>query len=203
MVERDRGGELLAVNETGDIENVYLTFDVQDEEYAVSSAYVTEIVELQKISKVMDIPQSVEGVIHLRDRVVPVMDMRLHLGLPWREYGVWPTIIVLESNDVPTGLVVDRVTGVVAMSHWQGLHQCETPHQCGEGERVGTVRVPVIKRLDEREDGASIVLDVPRLLYAQGTRLDLSQEVLMAAEAAVAEKISTDETGRNRDVCSP
>jgi len=84
-----------------------LTFDVQDEECAVNIAYVTEIVGLQRISEVPDVPPFIKGVINLRGKVIPVMDMRLRFGPPWRGYGDRTTVIVLELEDVPTGLVVD------------------------------------------------------------------------------------------------
>jgi chemotaxis signal transduction protein len=87
---------------------------------------------------------------------------------------------VLEMEDVPTGLVVDQVTDVLSMSpgsiappRWQR----------GEGE-------PVVKGLGKRDDGVSIILDVPRLLSGRDVRLDLSPEALMtvAESAAAAEK---------------
>jgi purine-binding chemotaxis protein CheW len=51
-----RDGDLLAINEADDIENIYFTFNVQGEEYAVNIGYVTEIVGLQRISEVPDVP---------------------------------------------------------------------------------------------------------------------------------------------------
>ena len=169
MVERE--SDLLEINEADNIENMYLTFDVQGEEYAVNLAYVTEIVGLQRISKVPDVPKFIKGVINLRGKVIPVMDMRLRFGLPWREYNDRTTIIVLESGGVPSGLVVDQVTDVVSMSpesivspaRWRGAEE---------------QKVTVIRGLGKRDDGVSIILDVPGLLSAQNARLDLPQEAM-------------------------
>jgi purine-binding chemotaxis protein CheW len=179
MAERD--SDLFAISEVDDIENMYLTFEVEDEEYAVNIAYVTEIVGMQKISEVPDVPEFVKGVINLRGKVIPLMDMRLRFGLAWRGYTDRTTIIVLEMEDVPTGLVVDQVTDVLSMSpgsiappRWQR----------GDGD-------PVVKGLGKRDDGVSIILDVPRLLSGRDVRLDLSPEALTAAKPAAApEKVA-------------
>ena len=173
MSERDT--DLLAINEADDIENMYLTFDVQDEEYAVNIAYVTEIVGLQRISEVPDVPPFIKGVINLRGKVIPVMDMRLRFGLPWREYGDRTTVIVLELDDAPTGLVVDQVTDVLSLSpesitpppRWRGADE--------EGDTI-------IQGLGRRDDGVSIILDVPRLLSAPDICLALSPEALTDAQ---------------------
>ncbi len=178
MAEREN--DLFAISEVDDIENMYLTFEVQSEEYAVNIAYVVEIVGMQRISEVPDVPEFIKGVINLRGKVIPVMDMRLRFGLPWHEYGERTTIIVMEMDDVPTGLVVDRVTDVLTMSpdsvapprHWKS-----------DGDDS------VVKGLGKREDGVSIILDVPRLLSAGDVPLDLPAEIgeVLMAEGAVAE----------------
>jgi purine-binding chemotaxis protein CheW len=176
MAERDN--DLFAISEVDDIENMYLTFEVQDEEYAVNIAYVTEIVGMQRISEVPDVPEFIKGVINLRGKVIPLMDMRLRFGMPWREYSERTAIIVLEMEDVPTGLVVDRVTDVLSISpgsiappRWQG----------GNGDSV-------VKGLGKRDDAVSVILDVPRLLSARDVHLELPSEALTDTEpAAVAE----------------
>jgi purine-binding chemotaxis protein CheW len=186
MSKSDWDKDLRTINGTDGVENVYLSFDVQNKRYAVDSSCVTEIVELEKISQVLDVSQFVEGTINLRDRVIPVMDSRVRLGLPLRERGVWPTIIVMESNGVPTGLAVDRVTGTVSVKRenvtspprWHGVSGC------GEDGPVSAAQFSAVKSVNERGNIVGIVLDVPYLLYTYGNRLDLSQEVLMAAEEA-------------------
>ena len=185
MAERDQ--DLFAVNEVDDIENMYLTFDVQDEEYAVNIGYVTEIVGIQKISEVPDVPEFIRGVINLRGKVIPVMDMRLRFGLPWREYGDRTTIIVLELDDPSspgqalTGLVVDRVTDVLSIPP----ESIAPPRWQGASDEQDTV----VKGLGKRDDaesgdlGVSIILDVPRLLSIQDARLGLLPEVDEATKA--------------------
>lgn len=189
MSKSDWDDDLRTINDAHGVESVYLGFDVQDKRYAVDSSCVTEIVELEKVSQVLDVSQFVEGTINLRDRVIPVMDSRVRLGLPLREQGAWPTIIVMEPNGVPTGLAVDRITGPVSVRResvvpplcWHGVSGC------GEDEpMMSAVQFSTVKRVNEHGDIVGIVLDVPYLLYTCGVRLDFSQEVLMAAEKAGA-----------------
>jgi purine-binding chemotaxis protein CheW len=175
----ERESQLVEVNEADHIKNVYLTFDVQDEEYAVNVAYVTEIVGLQKISKVPDVPRFIKGVINLRGKVIPVMDMRLRFGLPWREYSDRTPVIVLEWDDVPTGLVVDQVTDVVSMLP----ENIVSPPRWREAEEQ---QVTVVKGLGRRDDSVSIILDVSRLLSAQNVRLDLPQEAIDMNDEALS-----------------
>ena len=98
--------------EDENLEDMYLTFSVAGEEYAVGVEYVTEIVGLQEIVQVPDVPDFVRGVINLRGRVVPVLDARLRFGLPPRDYDHRTVIVVLDVHGSPSGLVVDRVDDV-------------------------------------------------------------------------------------------
>ena len=78
------------------IEDTYLTFSIDSEEYAVCVSYVTEIVRLQKIIEVPDVPSYIKGVINLRGKVIPVMDIRSRFSLQAVEYSDRTVIIVLE-----------------------------------------------------------------------------------------------------------
>ena len=167
----ERQSDLFAISEVDDIENMYLTFEVQEEEYAVNIGYVTEIVGMQKISQVPDVPEFIRGVVNLRGKVIPLMDMRLRFGLPWLEYHGRTTIIVLELDDTPTGLVVDRVTDVLSIAPTS----IAQPRQW-QGDADGSV----VQGLGKREGSVSIILNVPRLLSAED---DLAR-VALSAEAA-------------------
>lgn len=156
MAEQDN--DLLKINEDDNIDEMFLTFGIQDEEYAVNIGYVTEIVGIQKISEVPDVPAFIKGVINLRGKVIPVMDVRLRFGLPWREYDDRTTIIVLELDGTPTGLVVDRVNDVAAIPHGQ----VDPPPRWHNNGTQG-----VIKGLGKQGDRVSVILDVGRLLYEQ------------------------------------
>jgi purine-binding chemotaxis protein CheW len=173
--------DLSTVSETDDIENLYLTFVVAGETYAVNIGYVIEIVGMQRISAMPDVPEFIRGAMNLRGKVIPVMDVRLRFGLPWREYDDRTTIIVLDLSGAPTGLVVDQVTDVLTIPkenvdpppHWHG--------QKAAGDKEASPGV--IHGLGKHGNGVSIILDVPRLLSAT----DLHGEVAVRPEAAGAE----------------
>lgn len=96
-------------------ENTYLTFRLATEEFAVSVSQVTEIVRLQKTFAVPDVPPCVRGVINLRGKVIPLLDMRARFRLPDRPYSERTVLVVLENGESPTGLVIDDVTDVIEL----------------------------------------------------------------------------------------
>jgi len=149
------------------IEDMYLTFSVADEEYAVSIVYVTEIVGLQKMVEVPDVPRYIKGVINLRGKVIPIMDVRLRFGLPEMEYHDRTCIIVLEVDDVFTGLVVDAVSEVVEIS--PDMITPPPAFQRASSESV-------ISGMGKMEDRVSIILDVNRLLYAESISIETARE---------------------------
>ncbi len=153
--------------EDDNIEHMYLTFGVEEEEYAVNITYVIEIVGMQKISEVPDVPGFIKGVINLRGKVIPVMDVRLRFGLPWRDYDNRTTIIVLELDGVSTGLVVDRVNEVLDIPE---ADIDPPPRWHGTGQNG------IIKGLGKQNDGVSIILNVRRLLEDEEIHLDLPQK---------------------------
>ncbi|MBU3914252.1 chemotaxis protein CheW [bacterium] len=91
----------------------YLTFRLEPEEYGVSIKYVIEIIVLQSITEVPDTPAFVNGVINLRGRVIPVIDVRRRFGLDTREYDERTCIVVVDIDGIAVGLIVDTVNEVV------------------------------------------------------------------------------------------
>src|SRR5688572_20208125 len=89
----------------------YLTFQLGNEHYAIQVLRVREIVKVQHITAVPDTPPEVRGVINLRGKVIPVIDLRLKFGMPESEYGHRTCIIVVElnsSHNGPMGIIVDE-----------------------------------------------------------------------------------------------
>ena len=147
------------------IENMYLTFQVAQETYAVNIASVTEIVGMQRISEIPDVPPYIKGAMNLRGKVIPVMDQRLRFGLPAREYGDRTTIIVLDLAGVPTGLVVDEVTDVLTIAK-ENIDP--PPHWLGNGDKG------IVQGLGKMNGTVSIILDVPQLVTDKQLRMDVS-----------------------------
>ncbi len=156
----ERGSEFLEASGNDSIDNMYLTFQVEDETYAVNIACVTEIVGMQRISEIPDVPVYIKGAMNLRGKVIPVMDQRLRFGLPARAYDERTTIIVLDLEGVPTGLVVDHVTDVLTIPP---ANIEPPPHWLGKGQQG------VVRGLGKLNDGVSIILDVPQLVASVNT----------------------------------
>ena len=95
----------------------YLTFDLAEEEYGVEILRVREIIGMMDITPVPRTPDFVLGVINLRGKVIPVIDLRLKFGLPYKEPDERTCVIVVEvmheGNTIQMGIVVDRVNEVV------------------------------------------------------------------------------------------
>ena len=98
----------------------YLTFSLGSEEYGVEILKVREIIGLLDITPVPHTPEFIKGVINLRGKVIPVIDLRLKFGLKPKEYDERTCIIVVEvSNEagsVMMGIVVDSVSEVLNIS---------------------------------------------------------------------------------------
>ncbi len=99
------------------ISGKYLTFDLAEEEYGLEILRVREIIGMMDITPVPRTPDFVLGVINLRGKVIPVIDLRLKFGLPYKDPDERTCVIVVEvQNDgqtVQMGIVVDRVNEVV------------------------------------------------------------------------------------------
>lgn len=98
----------------------YLTFQLVQEEFGVRVVKVREIMGLQEITAVPQTPPHIKGVINLRGKVIPVIDLRLKFGLPPGEYGQRTCIIVAqvqgESGPILMGIVVDGVSEVLNLT---------------------------------------------------------------------------------------
>src|SRR5208337_4948422 len=98
----------------------YLTFILGREEFAIQVLRVREIMGVQDITAVPQTPAYVKGVINLRGKVIPVVDLRLKFGLEAAEYTERTCIIVVEvkgdASSMPTGIVVDGVAEVLNLA---------------------------------------------------------------------------------------
>jgi purine-binding chemotaxis protein CheW len=170
MAEQDMEAADLAAD--GNIENMFLTFEIEQEAYAVNIGCVTEIVGMQRISEIPDVPGYIKGAMNLRGKVIPVIDLRLRFQLRAREYDDRTTIIVLDLAGVPTGMVVDRVTDVLTIPK-ENIDP--PPHWLNQGKRG------VVQGLGKVNDSVSIILDVPQLLLAEGAMLTGEEKPSVAA----------------------
>jgi purine-binding chemotaxis protein CheW len=95
------------------LDDDYLSFMLGDEEYAVPITALREIVRPLPITEVPRTPKYVLGVVTLRGTVLPVLDLRIKLGLPTEEPSRSARILVVETDDGPAGIWADQVSEVV------------------------------------------------------------------------------------------
>ena len=106
--------DLLAL-ENGNISDRYLVFYLEEIEFAISLKYITEIVGVQKPTRVPKLPEYVDGIVNLRGQIVPIIDTRTKFGMERIPSTERTSVIVLEDDDIILGLVVDDVDEVVTM----------------------------------------------------------------------------------------
>lgn len=97
----------------------YLTFSLASEEFGIPILKVKEIIGMMPVTSVPQVPTFVKGVINLRGKVIPVIDLRLKFGLEEIDYTERTCIIVVEiaseAGTLPTGVIVDSVSEVIAI----------------------------------------------------------------------------------------
>lgn len=133
--------------------DLYLTFQISKEDFGIDISDVIEIVGIQKITEVPDMPDYIRGVINLRGKVIAVMDVRLRFNMEPRDYDDRTCVIVVTVGDLTVGLLVDRVNEVVEIA--ENLIENAPPTQSED---------QYIKGLGKIGDEVKILLDVPNLV---------------------------------------
>lgn len=93
----------------------YLTFNLDNGSYGIEIRYVTEIIGVQPITAVPGLPEYIRGIINLRGRILPVIDVRLRFKKPFREFDDRTCVIIVNIRDISVGLIVDRVSEVLSI----------------------------------------------------------------------------------------
>lgn len=91
----------------------YLSFFLDDEEYGLEILKVVEIIKVMQITKIPKTPMEVRGIINLRGKVFPVLELRLKFDMPTVEYTSETCIIVVQSQNNKIGIIVDKVSEVL------------------------------------------------------------------------------------------
>ncbi len=103
-----------ATTQSTDSLTTLLTFDVAEQAYGLPVTDVVRIIEMVTITHLPDVPDTIQGIINLQGRAVPVMDLRQRFGLPHQAYGLHtPIILVNTEGDRMLGLIVDAVEDVL------------------------------------------------------------------------------------------
>jgi purine-binding chemotaxis protein CheW len=140
-------------------EGKYLTFSLAEEEYGIGILKIKEIIGMMAITTVPQTPTFVKGVINLRGKVIPVIDLRLRFGIESIDYTERTCIIVVEidggSGTVQIGIVVDAVSEVLNIP---GKDIEDTPTF---GTKLDTHYMLGMAKM---EGGVKILIDIDRVL---------------------------------------
>jgi purine-binding chemotaxis protein CheW len=128
----------------------FLTFDLGEEVFGIGIHHVTEIIGLQTINKLPEMPDYIQGIINLRGKIVPVIDMGMKFRRPKKDYSDRTCIIVIETQHLTAGLIVDHVAEVMAIddSNIAPPPELESGINCRYLNGVGKVNGEVVILLD-------------------------------------------------------
>jgi purine-binding chemotaxis protein CheW len=147
------------VTEKNSQEGQFLTFSIANQEYGIDIRHVTEIIGIQKITDLPDLPDFVKGVINLRGKVIPVVDVRLRFGMSERDYDERTCIIVVNIEETSVGLVVDTVSEVMNIPG-TNIEPPPKVNKKVDGNRF-------VHGLGKVEEDVKILLDTQKLLFEE------------------------------------
>lgn len=107
------GSKEREIHKTSGLTLQLVTFHIENEIFALHIQNIREINKMVDITRVPNTPHFIRGVINLRGRVIPVVDLRKKLNLPTKENTKDTRIIIIENNNITVGFVVDAVSEVL------------------------------------------------------------------------------------------
>ncbi len=137
----------------------YIGFILEKNEYTVPILKVQEIIKLPQITKMPGVPYYIEGVTNLRDKVIPIVNLKRILGIPEEKNG--SKVIVVSSGKITFGALVDDITGVINIDE-------TTVEPAEEFMQYGQNQVEGVARLDDR---LIVLLDTKKLIPSEDQSL--------------------------------
>ncbi|HAR63166.1 MAG: chemotaxis protein CheW [Candidatus Margulisiibacteriota bacterium] len=135
-----------------------VVFDLAGEQYGVDIQSVQEIIRMQNITKVPKTQEFVEGIINLRGKVIPVLDLRKRFSLDVTQMSAETRIVVIEITGIVIGMIVDAVSEVLRIPH----SSVEPPSPI-----VANIDSDFIKGVGKLDDRLIIILDVHKIFSNQ------------------------------------
>jgi purine-binding chemotaxis protein CheW len=139
-------------------EGKYLTFVLCGEEYGIEILKVREIIGIMNITPVPQTPGHIKGVINLRGKVIPVIDLRSKFGFQEATHTKETCIIVVEVQNILTGVIVDTVSEVLDVN----AEELEASPHFGNGINTG-----MFLGMAKIKDKVKILLDIDKVLGAE------------------------------------
>ena len=135
-----------------------VTFHIGDEEFGVDILNIQGINRMVEVTKVPNAPDYVEGIINLRGKVIPIIDLRKRLGMSEKEYDKNTRFIVVEMKDKVIGFIVDSVNEVLRIN--KSITEPPPP-------MVSGIDSDFITAVGKLEDRLLILLDIEKILSAR------------------------------------
>lgn len=150
------------ITDDGFIENedttkdLYLTFEIGNEDYAIDVINIKEIITLCAITKVPDTPGFLKGIINLRGDIVPVINVRTRFTMEEKEYDDLTCIVVLDYGEYIIGLIVDKVKGVLTIP--------EENVSLPPDSRLSHSN-QFVRNIGKTDEGVKLILDIEKVLF--------------------------------------
>ena len=165
----------------------YLTFYIDGQLFTIPTSHVVEIIRMQPITYMPNTVPYVKGVINLRGKVVPVIDMRLRFQKEEKPYDTRTSIIIVESGEMTVGLIVDTVRDVRDVASKQINESPKFLGQNAAGQYAAGKKF--VSGIISMEDESAMILDTAKVLthhHAQNRKAEVKQD---------AEDSSTEQSG--------
>ncbi len=140
----------------------YMTFQVGTDFFGIELKYVNEIIQMQPVTPIPEVEYFIKGLINLRGKIIPVIDVAERFGKPAFEYNDRTCVIVIEVKGVEVGLIIENIAEVVSIeeenilpppSMGHGSAQSKFVHGIGKiGEDVKLLLDPVKLLSDDALD---------------------------------------------------
>ena len=147
------------------IDDLYMEFVINNQKYALSSKYITEIIEILPITKVPFLPEYMKGIINLRSTIIPIMDARMRFGMEPIEYSERTCIIIIENEANKIGLIVDAVNEVLTIPPKQIMESTKEKNDLKES---------FVNGISQINNDIQLILDCDSLVNIVG---DMSNEI--------------------------
>lgn len=147
------------------IDDLYMIFVINNQKYALSSKYITEIIEILPITNVPFLPEYMKGIINLRSTIIPVMDARMRFGMEPIEYSERTCIIIIENEANKIGLIVDAVNEVLTIPPKQIMESTKEKNDLKES---------FVNGISQINNDIQLILDCDSLVNIVG---DMSNEI--------------------------
>jgi purine-binding chemotaxis protein CheW len=134
----------------------YMTFVLGEETYGIEIKFVTEIIGMQPVTALPHVPEHIKGIINLRGKMIPIIDMRIKFGKEPIPYNERTCVVVIDTGEVSVGLIVDQVAEVLAIQEGE----IAPPPDTGRQNKY-------ISGIGKTDDGIKLLLNCESLLMEE------------------------------------